>query len=625
MRQPFRIRLEMLKKESPETVENILLESLRHAWSDEIAPICHSLIQSGRPKAITTAMRHLDRLQVESLELLARENLDLIESARCVMRGTDLRPIPDVIRLIEQRHEASLLGELVRMLLLDRGVNSRPAAKAILNVTTYWLDQDPLSASRQHALSLIDDAIAEALDTYRDHRCRDILITAAQLCMQPGPKLRSMLEDAEDPMHSYLRSVAEDLHHPIVRKNLLRWLDSPWLGRSVARWLHTLKGTESWSEVLRESHLLRLKSKRQALGQADKAMRCLPTRNVMTELDDESQVGLTDYILALGAPTQAKARTLGDLATLGKPRTRVHALLGVLSLECPEVDTTILSRINDSKPAIVRIAARNVMARRSLATQGNMIRLEQSPHDSIARLASHQVARSNVQLFFERWLGLPQAQRMVAAHRLYRVKRNAFLTGLRAKLEEGHEPSTLMAITVLRRMNLSVHCEASLVGLTFSDHVRIVASAVMALGEGGVHHGMQAVRAALHHQDPRVQANAVEALMRLHAPETADLVTFLTQSRDNRPRANAIVAFHRTRRGEGERLLSSMMRDSDPLHRVSAIWAARRCRGREMVHELERLADHDRLPEIRVRARAALRLITPHLTKHTLEWEHESC
>ena len=52
-----------------------------------------------------------------------------------------------------------------------------------------------------------------------------------------------------------------------------------------------------------------------------------------------------------------------------------------------------------------------------------------------------------------------------------------------------------------------------------------------------------------------------------------------------------------------------MLSDPRPLHRVSGVWAARIGRATGVVPDLERLVGHDRLPEVRTRARSALRLL----------------
>ena len=131
----------------------------------------------------------------------------------------------------------------------------------------------------------------------------------------------------------------------------------------------------------------------------------------------------------------------------------------------------------------------------------------------------------------------------------------------------------------------------------------------MALGEGGSTRCIEALRAALLHPDARVQANAVEALVKRGASETADLISFITDSRHNRSRANAIVAMYRVDRNEGEYRLREMLGDENPMHRVSALWAVRRARVTNLIEVVQCISEQDELRPVRRRAGETLRML----------------
>ena len=122
---------------------------------------------------------------------------------------------------------------------------------------------------------------------------------------------------------------------------------------------------------------------------------------------------------------------------------------------------------------------------------------------------------------------------------------------------------------------------------------------------------LDALRDGLEHPDARVRANAVEAMMRTAGAETIDLLTPITASGENRARANAVRAMLSARPGEGLVRLQEMLADANPLHRISGIWVAGRARVTPVAGALHRLAAHDRLRPVRLRAGAPVRLITP--------------
>lgn len=607
MQQGLRNRLNLLRGQPPETVENILMEALRHARREEIAPICRSLIDTGRPSALTAALRYLHRLDEPTWRALARRRGDLSTSIRSVMTGDDLRPIPNLIRLVETRGDAPLLPEVAGRLTAERGVHAKEAGRALLNVTERWLKRGQPSPDRRRALEHVDRAVTAALETWREHRRPEVLIAAALLSRHPGPRLKAMLEDHDDPVHFALRSAAEELGHPLVRRNLIRWIDSPWIGRSVTRRLHALTGADHLEDLLRDGHLLRLQTKRQALDQVDKAVRLLPADVPQLHLLPETSARLAEFIDALPAPPMARVKALGAMVRITDPRARWRAALSLTGMRHAAAECAIDAYADDPVPIVARLAARHVMTRPDEDSRSMLERLERSDHPFIARLARRRLAKMDAERFFERWMHLDPADRAAAAWKHFAMHSDQFLGRLRGALTGDHAAPAMLAIELIRRMRLAGRFEAPLTGLTFHREARIAASAVMALGESGSRHCLAAVRAALHHDDARVQANAVEALTKLHAPETSDLVSCLTGSGHNRTRANAILACMRSHRHEGECLLQSMLRDANPLHRVSAVWAVKRSRSSRMLLELKDVAAHDGSMEIRTRAKAVIR------------------
>ena len=76
----------------------------------------------------------------------------------------------------------------------------------------------------------------------------------------------------------------------------------------------------------------------------------------------------------------------------------------------------------------------------------------------------------------------------------------------------GFSQRTMDGIQRVRRLLVGGLFEATLLGHAFNPDTRIASAAVMGLGETGSSHVIGAVRAALDHEDSRVQASAVEML-----------------------------------------------------------------------------------------------------------------
>ena len=116
-------------------------------------------------------------------------------------------------------------------------------------------------------------------------------------------------------------------------------------------------------------------------------------------------------------------------------------------------------------------------------------------------------------------------------------------------------------------------------------------------------------------RDPRVQANAVEALWGLDAEETKPHFLSALKSNNNRVAANAALGLYLSGDVAAMRILLDMLRHVDPLFRLSALWAVGETRDERFLPVLaeqykhgegkERLATVGALSRIRRRAQTA--------------------
>ncbi|MCH7572437.1 MAG: HEAT repeat domain-containing protein [Planctomycetes bacterium] len=605
-------RIHLLKNEPPEAVEKILIESLRHALPEELAAICQRLIRLNRPRALAAVICHLDDLDAGTWLLLESRKLSITEAARTMFPRSSSGNLIRLIELIERRLDDELAVDLANQLpRLSEPVATR-AAEAILVMTRASLGDCELAGEftggsggqwdNKKYRERIDRAVAVALESFRQHRRQPIVLAATLLAASPGPAMSRILDDPDHPSHFALRGVVENLDEPLVRMNLLRWANVKGLGRAVNRWLHKLHGPRQYADLLTQGHLLMARSIRRALAGVDRPARCLPDLETACEMSPETQAWLPLLAGTIRVSTQTRIRYFGTLSSLPDPRGRLKALLGLIDYRATTVAKEIRRFTSDPEPRIARIAARHMLAHPESNVLEDLTTLESSPHDSIALAARRRRAGLRVDRFMKDWLYLPESDRLVASHQLLATHRKEFISVLKGVMRSESRHEMLACLSLIRRMRLAKSFESQLIGHSFNPDPRIASAIVSTMADAGSTSCLNALRAALHYDDPRVQANAVEALLRLKAPETIDLVSFLTESRNNRSRANAVWAMFRARSDEATNCLSRMLHDPEPLHRVSGIWVARRMRVASLVADLQQIAQNDRFSEVRFRA-----------------------
>ncbi len=177
-------------------------------------------------------------------------------------------------------------------------------------------------------------------------------------------------------------------------------------------------------------------------------------------------------------------------------------------------------------------------------------------------------------------------------------------------IECGEARPTLAALALSRRLAVARLLVPCLSAAARSPESQIASAAVAALGDAYRHRSvsrneLSPLLTAIEHADPRVRANAIEAMGKTDQSRLVDIEVFAETEEANRPRADAIRSLLRHRGDSGVRLLRRMLHDERSMHRISAIWVSRRVRAMTLLPVVAQLAHHDQVPLIRERARSA--------------------
>jgi len=318
------------------------------------------------------------------------------------------------------------------------------------------------------------------------------------------------------------------------------------------------------------------------------------------------QLEVAIWVAAVAPAAIAKKYWLGAL-------THTHASvrqIAVRSLVMEGAEAALEDFVFDASSAVARTALVGLMRRSPTRYAAIGPKIRRSPHASLRRFA-HAASSLSVGQWrdaaalgvHDRWTDPASFNRALA------VNRPAALAALRCNIAQGTPAQRVWAILLAVRCGVAREIELELLGAvaTFSqqsDELRVVATAISALGRAGTRTAREAVTRFVAHPRARVRANAIEAL-----GIKASVHDALQQALSDpapRVRANAAVSLmeavpmNDAPRSVVAEMLEERSANGD---RLAALWAVERLRLVEHACAVATIASSADVDE-RTRARA---------------------
>lgn len=605
-------RIAILQRSAaPQEAASVLLAALAHAAPDEETRFCEALLATNQPRAIAHVIGRLHEFGDLARRVSAVPPKCLDDALTLVRRGGGTRTLLNAAGLLRSIAEPSLTHHLTAMLESHREDVPERAGEALLDVFSGKLAPSGRLALNRDGRDAMDVAIAASMDRYRIHRRDELLIAAALLSASPGPKLAAILAQPDHPAVLAMRRAARRVNEPLVRRQLIRWIGVDQLRAQALRCLHEVRLPNHRDEMLRDRHLLLSARRRRAMARVEKPVLCLPSSAELISMTPFGQAAVVDLMVALRAPAGAQLRTLRAMRHLPSPFVRMKAVHAASLHVSEEATLYEESAALDNDSAVAGVALAGLRLRGREINPSVLVRLERHRHRAGARWAAAGLASSQASSFFARWLALDERSRLAAAHCVMDRDSAGMTEQLQQRIATGGRMEVIPAISLARRLGLCEVVRRELIARAKDDDARVASAVVSALGNLADAEAIRVLTQSLDHTNSRVRANAIESL-RSQYDAVVEHVKPFVEGRENRSRANATLTVLHHERERGVEHLRDMLTDGDPLHRISAVWAARRGRVHEAAWEIDRLAEDDPLPEVRVRAASARRLLATH-------------
>ncbi|MEM1424618.1 MAG: hypothetical protein AAGH64_11530, partial [Planctomycetota bacterium] len=414
---------------------------------------------------------------------------------------------------------------------------------------------------------------------YHVHRHDGVLRAITDRAHDAGPRVSAWLAQRSDAGHMAMRSLARKQDPREALGRAVTDLGVPSLAPAAISALERAE-PDTRATPLADAHLLRARSRDATLGKL-RDHEALVGDAWDATLPVEARRGAIEWITRIPMkPTQRVERLRGAIDD-PDAGVRLRACLAVRDLPAgPQCDAALRDFAHDPDERVAHAALSTLVTapsrRRREAHADLFERLAQSPHASVARLAS----------------------RALDALRLVEVDDDA----IRGALASDERSSVLRAIARVSNAGRAGAYAAELVAIADAGDPFCAARAVRALTHVEGEPAGETLLGALGHTDGRVVAEAVEALTAREGGAIS-MKAFRT-SAVARVRANAIMHALRTDDdpGEARGALAEMLRDPRASHRLSALWVTQRSGQTALGERVAELARED--DERAVRARA---------------------
>ncbi|MAE60975.1 MAG: hypothetical protein CMJ49_06410 [Planctomycetaceae bacterium] len=605
----------VLRRSDLSLADNALLDALPTARAPHSQLILETLFDRARPAAMTGIVDRFHLLGRAEQSVVLDRTDDLLPGLERAARAQQSESPSNVVRIIEQSRllpATLVLADLLRH--TDAGV-ARAAASTLLDFARRLVRPDPdtdrdaqIVVRRAQDADWLTRALAEAAAGFHHHRRRDVLYAALMLLRRNDPHLIDALTNRAGAALAVLTALITSPEAGVVRAALLPCAAHPPLQASVASALADLRIAASLDGLLNDAHLL-------AVPQIARTVERVRRIDHLTPLDTTWQTVAPSALPHVGRWVRAlscrHADASGAVERLILHRDRVIRLSGLRALmhiDSDAADQMIATMCFDAEPTLARIALRHLSRRNWSHLPRLMLRLAGSTNTELRRLAEHHFGSYGFTRFWDAWPDLPNDVRRTAGRALMKIDPR-FHHQLAERFNASDPRDRLRCVMVVRTIGQPTYYESQLLAMLEDADNRVASAAAAALAAfQDSPRAADALSRAMHHNSPRVRANAVEALERMGRLESVrqSLIQMLDDA-NNRSRANATKALNRLSAHEARQSLARMMGDRDAAHRISALWVFEQTAAAALAPQVGAMAKTDREPGVRSRALTVLR------------------
>ncbi|HUU85738.1 MAG TPA: HEAT repeat domain-containing protein [Phycisphaerae bacterium] len=516
----------------------------------------------------------------------------------------------ELIRRSGQCKLTYLLVDALRSRSVDR--QARELAAAALNEVTadYVARRAWGAADTDEATALDRDgaylarALRRAIECWELHFRGEVLLAAVWL----GDRLEEvLLAKATAARSRFARALIETIYGGYNPQDgrlasfALRALKSPQLRTEMGKRLASCRHPDFVQALIDESWLLADPRIARAFQRVHQLAWLDPVEEWLLEMPADRAEGALRLIAAAGLKAEEKTAAYAELLSAGGPAIQEAAFWRLVEIEADAATDVLraLARRGDGRLAAV--------AGRELEHRGGGEDERATADDSAGESSADGESRA----FSNFWLTFDElddeAQRKAGAALANGTDGLPAHLGRRLASAEPRDRARALRMARVLEMGAAL---AEQVYRAANDADAVVRSSAAALlGDIGGATTRRILRRLLDDPDPRVQANAIEAIDRMEVPQRDEQFLPKLEAPHHRVRATAVAALLRMQVQQAGEVLLDMLEDRSRAHRIAALWVVERLQLGSLLYRLEHLAQHDPDKQVQRRARRVSRAI----------------
>jgi len=583
------------------SADSALLLGFRLAEEPYQIAILETILDRGQSEGTCRLIESYHRFEPAWQEMLHQRVGDLYSGLRLAGSSEVSQTRLNVLAILRRGRYRRLADLVVTMLHDSEGQIAQQAAIVLLEMAQQFAQNDELDTVREAGVVPISEDAAGWTETYlpadptRKNSDRQIVLSALERAIEQYGKLHKREEvilaamyvapaywghfwknyfDHHDVVGCSVRQFIVRYDQPELARFDLSALGNPYLRPVAARALARHGRHDFLVAVARMLH----KENNDQIAEGLKLIRnpiwLRPERLPLTSFSPEDQSALVGFITALGVKREFVADYLGHFVDEAAETVLFKTVEIFSELPWPMVAEP-MGRILESRhgqAALAGLVQAIKMDSRQLPEI--MARQLNSPHEHVRKIAQNYCKKIAFTSYWNSFAKMSDKQRMAAGKAVFKIDGDA--PNRWRKCAESKIPNErLRAVLMARLLGLVDKCLETLCDLAVDSDQMVRSCAVAAMGEAASTTNDsigQRLAEALDDSDPRVQANAIEAMEHRGEAKAADKIKLLMQSDNNRVRANAVKAMIRWKAASAQQVVNAMLTDRRTSHRRSGLW-----------------------------------------------------
>jgi len=565
-------------------IDQALSAALPYAQDDEVGRLAEAVLGRTRPDRSVGLILEYDRVPAELRHQIVERAQELSPAIRRVATRHGERGGINALRVIEAAAATPMAYLITAMLRHGSGEVRQRASDCLLALSQRCTTCPEarhlphLDADQAHFLV---NAVEQAVVMYANHDRPALLIATAYLLPRAMPEALAAMRNADHPAVGPMCELLAKPNDWALRDALFLLLSVHPLSAAARSGLSFANQQNQLDEVMASGHMLALPTVKRELQRERKPDTLWPDARQAGAMTPHAQRWLPTFLAALPLDPQEQVLRLARLSKSTATATRLAVLRRLLNMAntlradhpaaADNANDVIASFTGDSDVVLARLALWHLMKISYAGLPRILATLVNSKHPEIRTAAAKHLAPLGFERYWAAWPKLQLDRRITAGRALIKIDAD-FHRHLGSRLSSRDPANRLRAMGIIAALGQGPFFESALIELATSGDVRIVASAVRALGGCTSESAKQVLSLAIEHDDTRIRANAIEALANSDAASHMDQLLEIAQNDVQRPRANAIKQLMSLRTQDALPALTSMLHDQRPEHRVSALW-----------------------------------------------------